>query len=624
MYIKVINKKNTKKGKIFYQYYLCQSVRIEGKPRQRNVLYLGYDPLLEDKTNRSKVAKLLENKIYGREQLFELDISEALLQLVDAYYAKYQLKYEDKSIEHYFTQPPTPQTKEFEAMNVASSQLLEARSLGAEWLCVQLMQKLALGDFLNRLDFTALQIQRALISIISRAIFRSSEYRTIQYLQDCSALNELFAMDYNSLTHYHLYQITDQLYAHKEAIDEYLYKRFVDMFALDDKLVIYDLSNTHFEGRKQGSDLCKFGRNKQKRNDCRQVVFTGVINKDGFIRHSRIYEGNTADSATLKDMLADLERYSPHGVGRTVVMDAGLATEDNLILLRSKGLTYVCVYRQALADYKARLSEQKVVIEDKNGQPIELQLLDQLEGEEDRWMYVKSEYKARKESAIDEKLTERFLQDLNTAKAALTKKGGTKKIHKVYERIGRIKQKHKRIQARYTIVITEGEGDKEGVAIDITYSLKVPKKAPPKKEQQGVYFIRTNTSVGTEKQIWDTYNTIREVEATFRCLKSDLQIRPVYHQKDERIKAHLYLTILAYQLVNAIRFQLKKQNITYDWQNIVRLMNTQQMVTIELKSEGKTIGIRKPTRPSKEVLVIYKAVGASSIPKQKKKYVVYH
>ena len=450
----------------------------------------------------------------------------------------------------------------------------------------------------------------------------SSEHKTARYLQSCSALGELFNKGYGEVSRHHLYAVSDRLYENKEGIDKFLYQRFVDMFDLEDKLVIYDLTNSYFEGRKQASKLAQFGKNKQKRHDRKQVVFTGVINKEGFIRHSRVYEGNTADCATLSDMLEDLKSHSPGKAKRTVVFDAGLATEDNLACIRAAQLTYVCVARTQLKDYAAKLSDEKVVIYDQNEQPIELVMVEDAT-QPDKWIYVKSEGKTRKERSMADKLFGRFEQDLLTAQAALGKKGGIKKTEKVHERIGRIKEKHKKVQAKYTISISS----QQGRAVHIGWKLKpVDKnKTAPKlsAQNQGIYFIRTNLDIG-KAELWQVYNTIREVEATFRCLKSDLQIRPVYHQKDQRVEAHIYLTILAYQVVNTVRYMLKQKNLNYDWTNIVRIMSTQQMATVELKGEAKTIGIRKASRPTKEALDIYKATGISSMPKQKRKYVVYH
>ena len=192
---------------------------------------------------------------------------------------------------------------------------------------------------------------------------------------------------------------------------------------------------------------------------------------------------------------------------------------------------------------------------------------------------------------MDVKLKDRYIENLNSIKNALTKKGGTKKVEKVWERIGRAKQKHNRVSAQYHIEVSS----EDGIATQMTWTELDTKIKSDK--TNGVYFIRTNYSNPTEKQLWDIYNTIREVESTFRCLKSDLQIRPIHHQKDERIEAHIYLTILAYQLVNAIRYMLKKENIHYDWKNIVRIMNTHTIQTIELPTDKKVTHLRKPSKP---------------------------
>ncbi len=625
MFIKEVKKRNSKKGKVYLQYHLIQSLRVEGKPRQRIILYLGYHLLLENKEKRKTIAKILENKIYERPTLFPLTDDKAVVALANQYYEKYQIKYDGLDIERYFSKPPTAQTADFQADKIHSFELVNSRTLGAERLCKGILDKLKLNEFLRKKGWSPLQIDRALISIISRAIFASSEHKTAQYLEYSSALNELFNKNDDEVSRHHLYDISDVLYEHKTVIDAYLYSTIKNMFGIEDKLVIYDLSNTHFEGRKQANNLAKHGRNKQKRNDCKQVVFTGVINEYGFIRHSRIYEGNTADCVTLTDMLDDLKKYSGNATQQTVVIDAGLATQANITILKKQKLNYICVLRQRIKNYEEKLSSNKVLITDKKGSPIELIPL-QTAANEDTIICVKSQRKARKEQAIDDKLTTKFEQDLQVAKAALSKPRGTKKIDKVNQRIGRIKEKHKKVQAKYTITISS---DKE-VATDITWKLKPIKKetnaAKLSKQNLGVYFLKTNLTLQGKpaNHIWNIYNTIREVEATFRCLKSDLQIRPIHHQKDERIQAHIYQTILAYQLVNTIRYLLKQKNINYDWTNILRIMNTQHISTVEVKTENKTIGFRKATRPIKEVAEIYKAVGMSSMPKQKKKYVVYH
>ncbi len=136
--------------------------------------------------------------------------------------------------------------------------------------------------------------------------------------------------------------------------------------------------------------------------------------------------------------------------------------------------------------------------------------------------------------------------------------------------------------------------------------------------------MRTNYSDPTENQLWDIYNTIREVESTFRCLKTDLQIRPIHHQKDERIKSHIYLTVLAYQLVNTIRYMLKQHGLTYDWRNILRILNTHTIQTVVLPTDKKVIHMRIPSKPIEQLQQIYSATQCKHTQTPTKKYVVYH
>ena len=163
----------------------------------------------------------------------------------------------------------------------------------------------------------------------------------------------------------------------------------------------------------------------------------------------------------------------------------------------------------------------------------------------------------------------------------------------------------------------EVDHDNQGTATKLRWKRK---ESPVRKEKEkGVYFIRTSYKDVNEKELWDIYNTIREVESTFRCLKSDLQIRPVHHQKDQRVEAHIYLTLLAYQLVNTIPHMLKAQGIHYDWANIRRILATHTVQTIELPTDSKTIHLRKPSKPIEEVQQIYYATGCTETQKATKK-----
>lgn len=615
MYIRETKKQRNKDTKVFYQYSLVQSTRIDGKSRQRTILYLGSDKQLRDKNNRKMVLQVLEDKIMGRASLFE-DIPEDLYRLACSYHEKYLIKY-DGLDEVPVPLAPKSEEADYEQVDMNSLEVEQVLSFGPEHLCMQTLEKLGLGSFFRSvLGMNEKDVTKALIGIAARAIYTSTEYKTSQILGMNSCLPEY--MRYKEpISHKQLYRISDLLYEHKAEIDQYFYERITDLFDLKDKIVIFDISNTYFESRKEDSKIAAYGRSKEKRNDCPLAVFTGVINTEGFIRHSRIYEGNKSDESTLMDMIEDLKHYSG-SKEHVIVLDAGVATDENLEMLDKKGYKYVCVSRSRIKDYPAEcLNSQTAQKTDRGKGEVKLSVFTP-KGYTDTWMWVQSDSKRAKEQSMQKKLRHRFEEDLEQIESALHKKGGAKKIDKVWKRIGRKIEKHSRVSSMYDIKVTE----KEGKATSIQWMIKENKIKQDKAE--GIYFIRTNTKSVEEAALWQVYNTIREVESTFRCLKTDLRIRPVHHQADERIEAHLYLTMLAYQLVNTIRYQLEKKDLRYDWQNIVRIMRTQTIQTIELKTQTKTIHIRKPSKPIREVKEIYDAAACKHTQPTIKKHVVYH
>lgn len=618
MFIREVKKKNTTNGKTFFQYQLVQASRIDGKVKQHNVLYLGSEPMLANAKSRQKMLELLQTKIFRQSLLFAKDYPKEVVALADKYYNKFLIKYKNISIDSAVSIPPVVSEAQIEAIDVKSIEIENSRTFGGEHLCSQVLEMLHLSACFESLNFSKDEERLAHVSIIGRALFSASEYKTIQYLRDNSGLCDLHHVAADDITHRDLYAIADKLYEHKDSIDKFLYNRIVNLFDIKDSLVIYDLSNTYFEGRKASSKKAKYGKSKEKRNDCKQIVFTGVINAQGFIRYSRIYDGNIADTVTLQDMITDLKKHSSHIKDKTVVMDAGFASEKNLEFLSVQGLKYVCVSRKRLKDYQVKKQAILHTITDRRDNPIELAVFTP-EGYKDTWMYIKSEQKRVKEQSMNDKLSQRFEEELVALAKGIHKKGTTKKIEKIWERIGRMKQKHRMVSGKYII---DAES-KEGIVTKISWQQK-KEDQDNTVQDYGVYFIRTNYEKPQEAQLWNIYNTIREVESTFRCLKFDLQIRPIHHQKDERVESHIYLTMLAYQLVNTIRYMLKEKKINHDWKNIVRIMSGQTIQSLLLPTETKKINLIKPSRPIKEALDIYQATNTHSMIPAKKKYVVYH
>jgi hypothetical protein len=255
----------------------------------------------------------------------------------------------------------------------------------------------------------------------------------------------------------------------------------------------------------------------------------------------------------------------------------------------------------------------------------------------DYYLKVESHAKELKERSMNEQFRVRFEEGLKKIASSISKKSGVKTEDKVYERIGRLKQKYPSIHRYFEIdvetkkpEVTRGNTiwkmndflkDQKSIVTSIKWRIK---SGVDINARSGVYFLRTSLTTKSEEAIWLYYNTIREVEATFRCLKGDLDLRPIYHQKDESTMAHLHLGLLAYWVVNTIRHQLKKENINSGWREIVRSMNTQKAVTTLAQNiEDKVIAIRRCSEPNQNVRKIYDALKFKYAPFIRKKSVVH-
>ncbi|HUZ58707.1 MAG TPA: IS1634 family transposase [Hanamia sp.] len=492
------------------------------------------------------------------------------------------------------------------------------REVGAEWLCLQAVRELGIAGFLQSKGWNKEATCTAITDLISRAVYPASEYKTSAWIESSSAVSSLVFGTHQSISYQRLYRISDKLYEEKESLEQHLYTTTKGLFNLQDKIILYDLTNTYFEGRKASSKIAKFGRSKEKRSDAKLVSLAVVVNTDGFVKYSKIYEGNIGETKTLEAMVDSLAPYATPGIKNPiVVMDAGIATEENLTMLKEKKYDFLCVTRTKLKDYKvADEKKQRVVVEDNRKRKIALQRIT-VEGKTDTFMYVRSELKAVKEASMEAHFSERYEQELEKLNQSVQKKGGVKNITKVHERLGRIKERYPAANRHYTIHV-ENEGDR---AILLTFSRKIAQAEAT--ARQGVYFIRTSLQLDQETDIWDIYHTLTEVESGFRILKTDLSIRPIFHQKDKRTESHIFLGVLAFSLVNTIRYRLKAKGIHHDWRNIIRIMNTQKIVTTSVKNDqGKVITIEKCSQSTEEVAAIYQAMNYKSAPFTMKKFVL--
>ena len=344
-----------------------------------------------------------------------------------------------------------------------------------------------------------------------------------------------------------------------------------------------------------------------------------VVNIEGFIKYSSILEGNIADCNTLSAMIEKLASHTCPGPA-VVVLDAGIATEENLKLIEAKGYKYLCVSRTKLKDYKYVPDRFTTLLDTKSNQTIRLRSVT-TQKNTDYYMEVKSLSKEKKEEGMKLQFEKRFEEELQKIHTALHSKGGVKKLDKVHQRIGRAKEKYPSVQPYY--IITVSSDAKRDLATEIIWT-KDDTKHDQKNESLGIYFLRTNLNVQDEIVVWNIYNTIREIENAFRTLKTDLDLRPIYHKNDDATMAHLHLGILAYWLVNTIRYQLKHNGINICWREIVRVGNTQKVITTSgTNTYDKIITTRKCTQPNDNLKRIYDILKTKHQPFTKRKSVVH-
>lgn len=482
----------------------------------------------------------------------------------------------------------------------------DVREIGAEWLCLQAIRELELDKFLLSEGWGEVQINTALALLITRTIYTSSELRSMSIMDENSAVCELLSGNQEWRPGFHsIYEVAPSLFAMKDKIEEHLCRRTDDLFNLNNRLVLYDLTNFYFEGQKSGSEKAKFGRSKEKRSDCRLLVLALCINEQGFIRYSSILAGNTADPNSLPDMIdtiAEKNRVPKDSLHKTlVVMDAGISTEENLKKIAEKGYDYLCVSRSRLTEYDLSPDSRGVCVYDTKRQPIKLTKVKHEDGG-DYYLEINSPSKALKESSMNRQFKQRFEDEMGKIKSSLSKPHGKKAYEKVVERVGRAKQKYPSISRYYVIDYIRSADNSRNMG-DIQWRIAVPENVD---RNSGIYFLRTNRPDLDEKTAWDYYNLTREIECSNRQLKLDLNLRPIYHQKDDRSDAHLFLGLLSYWIVNTIRYQLKQEDEPCYWTEIVRRMSTQKVVTTTaVNALGEKVKMRMCSEPTKSVQEIY-------------------
>ena len=601
MYIRKVRKTDPKSGKTYFYHQLVESYRTPKGPRQRTLLNLGRLELPEDELKF--LADRIEDLLIG--QLPLLEVPERIETLARHFASLIRKKKFQKGKDR------VQYETRWETVDVNSIKNEDARTVGAEVVGDWAYKKLRIAQILEGVGFNKKEIDRAKVLVIGRLVNPGSEKEIHEWFHKRSGLDEVMDIDPKGISLSSLYRISDKLVANKESIEERLVERERELFGLGEQLILYDLTNTYFEGAVSESDLSKRGKSKEKRND-RPLVTVGIIlDEDGFPKASRIFPGNVSEPSTLEKILDDFFINSPrqlplNGKLPTVVMDAGIATEENLEMIRQKGLDYICVDRRKVKEIPS--GEEKVVHEGNYGTVTAVRV----EEPDEVFLYCNSTGRAKKEEAIKNRFQLRLEEDLEKIKQGLKRKGGIKRYSKVLERIGRVKEKYSSVSQFYEITVKK----ENGKAVDVCWKIKNEDKFQLR--FSGTYKLRSSRTDLSDKELWDIYNLLSNIEASFRSLKHELSLRPIYHRIDRRIRGHIFITVLAYHLLCVVQRKLRERGISHSWDRIRKhLSSLIRVTTTMVNKKGKTIHLRRTTGLEPFHLEVYNALELPLRPLQR-------
>jgi len=376
----------------------------------------------------------------------------------------------------------------------------------------------------------------------------------------------------------------------------------VKIFSLEESVILYDLTNTYFEGSKRGSRIAKpGGKSKERRNDRPLITLALTVDEEGFPKHSWLLDGNVSEPKTLERMLDELSEYTETNLfnsRKTIVIDAGIATEDNLKIIKSKNYNYVGVSRKrSYGDNFWDGSEEKQIKLSNDKTKLKIKIV---RTDDEAFLLCHSEMKEAKESAILGRKLKKFEDGLKNLKDGLKKSGTQKKYSKIIERIGRLKEKYG-VGTLYDIEVKE----KDGVATDIEFSKN--SKGEAKECTAGEYVIRTNRLDIPDERISQIHRSLTRIEDCFCSMKSELGMRPNYHKEDDPTIAHISITVIAYHILSGILKKLRIGGINYRWETLRNILSSHVRITTSFNTENKeTIHIRTSTIPTIKQREIYR------------------
>ena len=598
MFIKKVVKGNGHTNKKYEYLHLVESIRTENGPRQKLILNLG--KLEIDPSLYKTLARRIEDILTGQKSFDELpiDIEKVARNTASRIFNK-RAK-ENKDLD----------STEYHNIDLNSIETTQSRSFGGEYLCDSIWNELGMNEFLinERIPERAIPILESLV--IGRLVDPGSELYTQEWAEHRSSLFEIIGAPLrSSLSSY--YRGGDYLFKVKENLEAHLSQREKDLFSLEENLFFFDLTNSYMEGEARGNPKAQYGRSKEKRSDCKLVTMGMIVDELGFAKYSELFPGNQSEAATLPDMVNAMEQNLSGSCSQTIVMDAGIATGENLQWLKENQYHYIVVNRGGVP-FEKDYSGMKAIRTDQDGiAEIEIKRFDV---DDEAYILCRSRKKTAKEQSMRTRVETLYNQRLEYIRAGLKKKRGTKRYQKVVEMIGRLKQKYPGAAKLYHVDVIPEEGKNSSdpmlKAIDIRWEKKGLQYIQ-KQEAEGSYVLRTDRTDLSDEKIWDLYIMLGNIEYSWLTMKSYLGFRPNFHQKEQRVDTHMFISVLAYHILHIIEYRLRMNNDHRKWATIRKVLSTHNRITLsfqEKTNDGEAClrKIRMCTKPETEHMKIYK------------------
>ncbi len=561
-----------KNGKTHTYWRLVRSVRKGKKVRQETVAYLGE----LDAQGCAKASALAKHFLGDRSE---------------------QLDFFDD-----------PSSLDSVSVKLREVRVERGRSFGDVWLGWLLWQALELDklceEVLPRGRETVTWPQMALILVLARLCEPSSELHIAEDWYRRTALEDLLGIKAKSVNETRLYRALDQLLPHKRALEVHLKRRLGELFDLDYELLLYDVTSTYFEGEAKANKLAKFGYSRDRRSDCKQVCLGLVVTREGFPVGYEVFPGNTTDVTTVEDIVEEMEnRFGK--ANRVWVMDRGMVSEDNLEFLREEGREYI------IGTPRSELKKWEQELVDRSGWE---QVRDGLEvkfckgpDELETFILCRSVDRQDKERAMHERFAKRIVTDLDRLERRLRRARRVADRSQVERQIGRILERNSRAGKKFQVTVKEDASRASGLGVQVKERHDWSEWA---RLSEGTYILRSNVTDWSPAELWRTYTQLVEVEAAFRIQKSDLKIRPVWHQKGERVEAHILVCFLAYVLWKTLSSWQKKAGLGSSPRTVLEELHRINSIDVVLPVEGgPEVRLRCVVRPDQAQAALLSRLG---------------